>query len=133
MAIGAGWPFNRKKRSAGYAPRFRKFSEAISERNPDDRWRRSIARPASGAGSRTEDRQSRFVHRFHFTETIARPLLCVGHFPAPERDWSLRKPGRNSKFNVGSNGEWTAGVRESARRISGSNRERRVRRPCARA
>src|SRR5206468_700617 len=104
MAIRASWPFDRQERSAGHAPRVREFSASLSRRNANDCRRRSIARSTSRLGARTEDRQSRFVCRFHFAGAVARPLLWIAHFRASERNRRRREPGRNSKFNVGSNG-----------------------------
>src|SRR5678815_2019737 len=100
MAIRASWALDREEGTAGYAPRFRKLSEAISKCNADDRRRRSIARPSSRLGTRTDDRQLRFIYRFYFAGAIARSLFWIAHFPAPERDWPRWKSRGNSKFHA---------------------------------
>src|SRR5260370_10206053 len=87
MAINASWPLDREERPAGHAPRFCEFSEPISELNPAHCWRGAFARRAPRVVARTEDRQSRFFYRFHFSGANAGALLCVTHFPAPERNW----------------------------------------------
>jgi len=84
MALCAGVPFDRQKRSARHAPRLREFLETISKRDANHRRRGAIARPTSDLAleAKKEDRSWRFVQRFHFTGAAVRYLLCVAHFPA---------------------------------------------------
>ena len=73
-------------------------------------------------GARIEDRGARVIHRVRFAGAIARDLLPLAHFPAPEPDRPRRKPGGNSEFNARSDGYWPPRLRNRARRDSRGNR-----------
>src|SRR6266853_4072857 len=127
MAIRASVSFDRQERSAGRALRFREFSASISKGHANYCRRRPATWGSSEVGARTEDRPARFVYWFYFAGATARHFLCIAHFPPSERNWSRRKPGRNSKFNAGSDGERAAGVRHTSWRDSRSDQKRRDR------
>src|SRR5215470_7634558 len=128
MAVRAGGPINRKKRSAGNPSRFRSLRSSIPKRDADDCRRRAVARRTRDVGARIED--PRVIHWVRFAGPIARDLLPLAHFPAPEPDWLRRKSGGNSEFNARSDGYWPPRLRNRARRDSRGNRawgERRAR------
>src|SRR5262249_43309489 len=101
---------------------------SIPKRNADDCGRRPVTPGTRDVGARTED--SRVIHWVRFAGPIARDLLPLAHFPAPEPDRPRWKSGGNSKFNARSDGYWPPRLRNRARRDSGGNRswgERRAR------
>src|SRR5215472_16567651 len=112
MAFRAGGPINREEGSAGNASGFRSFRSSIPKRNADDCGRRAVAQGTRDIGARIEDRGARVIQRVPFPGAIARDLLPVPHFPAPEPDWPRWKSGRYSEFNARSDGYRAPGVRD---------------------
>src|SRR6476619_4120976 len=116
MAIRAGWPMNREKRSAGNPSRFLNLFEETSKRHTNDCRRRAFTFRTSEMCPRIRYRRPRLVHRFRFARAIARDLLSLAHLRAPEPDWPRWKSRRHPKFDARSDGDWSAGVRHRARR-----------------